>query len=300
MSANFIGNALVGPAEICDVYDFGGESLAVSASSPDVLAALRKILRPPLAAPLSRTSTIVGARTGRDGWQLEVDGAVVRGMAFSTPIPRIAEEVIATACSAVAKKRSNILVSGAILAKDGVTVALIGDDLDSAKVLGFHLHARGWAAVTFGYGFVNGATLEVAGLPALASVSSTSIDQIPPRYRGAIEASLWYYSGFDLMFYTVDPLLVHPRAESDVVLTHVVIVDGELEDKPSLTGDIDLARLGTLGVQPLVQYLRFARLTLGAPIASCGAVEQWVLSSPIARDVVVSRQSPNLERTYES
>ena len=260
------------------VYEFAGEAVSLSATSPEVVVALQGILRPAARGmSASPASTSVAALLGHDGWQLEVDGNVVRGLAAPTPIPRVAEEVIAAACSAVASKRSNILVSGALLEKDGAAIALVGDDLDAAKVLGFHLHARGWAAVSFGYAFVSGASLEVLGLRALASVSASTIDQIPASYRTAIEASRWYSSGLDLTFYTVDPLVAHSGSAPAAELTHVVIVDGALEEKPSMTADVDPATIGPLGGHSLVQSLQIARLTQGAPIASCDAIERWVL-----------------------
>jgi hypothetical protein len=297
MSVDLLGTLSGGPVDACAVYEFVDERVGLSTTSGAVAAALRGILRPSeIEAQVSSTSTMVAARAERDGWQLEVDGSLVRGLAQATPIPRVAEEVIATACSAVAEKKSSILVSGAILEKGDVTLALVGDDLDSAKVLGLHLHARGWAAVTFGYGFVGGATLEVAGLRALASMSSTSIDQIPARYRPAIEGSLWYYSGFDLTFYTVDPLAINPCSTPTATLTHVVIVDGALEDRPALTTDVDDADIGPLRRHPLIQSLCIASLTLGTPIASCGAVERWALGYP-AR---FAKTSSSTERTYES
>jgi hypothetical protein len=280
MSVNANGNLLAKPARDSAIYEFGAEPVALSAT-PEVLVALRAIFRPQFLRPPASPTTTVAAYAGHDGWKLEVDGSFVRGLGHSTPIPRVAEEVVAASCAAVAKKTSSILLSGAILAKDGVTIALVGDDLDSAKVLGLHLHARGWAAVTFGYGFLSRATLDIVGLRALASMSSTSIDQIPARYRAAVEGSLWYYSGFDLTFYTVDPLHISSSSLAASTLTHVVIVDGAIEDRPALITDFDDADTGQLRVHPMIQSICIASLILGTPIASCGAIEQWALGSPV-------------------
>ena len=285
MQASFIGeggNSAITFAEEDCVHEFGGHLVAFTVASPGVLAALKAVLYScSRDVPAASAPTRVRALSGRDGWQLEVDGSIVRGLALRTPLPLVAEEMIATACLAVASKTSGFLLNGVLLEKDGAAIALVGDDLDSTKVLGLHLHGRGWAAVAFAYGFVSETSLEVVGQPALVSVSSTAIDQIPPRYRPAIEASLWYDAGFDLTFYTVDPLSIHRRSISSAVLTHVVVVDGELEDSPSLSTDLEAAEIGPLGSHVMIGSVRIARLTLGTPIASCGAVERWVWGFPV-------------------
>jgi len=264
-------------SEAGETYVLGDAVVTFAVPDRAVMSAVGKILRGPEGQVVAHEPhTTVSARSNGDGWLLEVDGAVVQRLAQRTPAARVAEELIATACVAVAGKTNSILIAGAVLTKDGKTLALIGGDLDSARVIGFHLHARRWSAIAFRYAFLSRASLSTIGLHSLAVVSSSSIDQMPTRYRPAIEVSLWYDTGFDLAFYTVEPLVVHSSWLPSTPLTHVVLVDGKIDDEPSLDVGVGPSDARVIGQHADAGSLRVARLTLGTPVASCNILEKWI------------------------
>jgi hypothetical protein len=258
------------------VYDFDDVPIGMESSSAEVLAALDRIMRARAHVPDGSPGvvTVAGERTA-DTWSIRVDGRAVRGLPLANSPPLVAEELIATACAVAARRRLSILIRGPVLERGGEGVALIGDDLDSAKALALHLHARHWTAVSFGYSFLNPHSLNLVGLQSLAAISSTSISRIPRRYRRAIEASKWYDSGSDLTFYAVDPHLVHPGRALSTTLTRVIVIDGTVASHALLDDSCDASEIGFLANHPLADSIRVAKMTLGSPIASCDSIESW-------------------------
>jgi hypothetical protein len=268
------------PDAVARVFDFDDVPIAIASSSSEVTDAIERMMTLRARVYHDPVGAIrVTAELTGDLWQILVDDKMVRGLPKSSVPPLVAEELIATACAAAARRQRSILIRGAVLEKDGVGLALIGDDLDSAKALALHLHARRWSAISFGYSFLNPKTLDIVGLQSLAAVSSTSIDQIPRRYRRAIEASKWYDAGYHLTFYAVDPYLVHPDHALSTTLKTMIVIDGDIDETASVQEAFEVRDVGFLENHPMAGSIRIAKMTLGTPIASCDAIEQWFASS---------------------
>jgi hypothetical protein len=263
-----------------NVYEVGGVPVSFASAIPEILPLLKRILRYEKSGCAVADGPLrVSVIATEDRYNICVDELLVRRLVRTTPAPLVAQELILAACTTVARKIGATLFRGPIVEKDGVRLALVGDDIDAANVLAFHFHSRGWSILTFCYSLVDRATLVVSGLDTLASISSSSIGDIPTRYRSSIEASLWYDTGFDLMFYTVDAACPLSGSSEPMPLTHLIMVDGEIEDLPAIVGIDDLTQVSALGIEDRTPRFILGRLTQGTPIASCGAIERWVFAS---------------------
>jgi hypothetical protein len=263
-----------------NVYEIGGVRVLFATAIPEILPLLKRILRYERSGcAIAETPLCVSVIATNDRYNICVDEVTVRGLVRTVPIPLVVQELVSVACTTVAKKIGAALLRGPIVEKDGVCLALVGDDVEAANVLAFHFHSRGWAIRTFRYSFVDRATLVVLGLGALASISSSSIGDIPTRYRSSIEASLWYDTGFDLAFYTVEAAILLAGSSEPSRLTHLITVDGEIEDLPAIFVIDDFTQVSALGIEDRGPGIVLGRLTQGTPIASCGAIERWAFAS---------------------
>jgi hypothetical protein len=265
------------------VYDFDDVPITLTSSSLEVIGAIERMMsRRSLSRDRSYGTIAISAELVGDSWHILVDGKMVRSFPLPRVAPFVAEEIIATACAVAARRQRSILIRGAIIAKDGIGLALVGHDLESAKALALHLHARQWTAISFGYGFLNPHTLDVVGLQSLAAISSASIDQIPRPYRRAIEASQWYDAGRHLTFYAVDPYTVYPDHARSTTLKNILLIDGTVDHTAFTDEALVESDTGFLEHHPMRASIRVAKMTLGSPIATCDAIEKWSTSDAIA------------------
>jgi hypothetical protein len=211
-----------------------------------------------------------------EAWEIRCDGASTHEFGALSPGALVAEKTVGIAAAEAAKRTGVTLLRAAILQRSGFSLALVGDDVDSWLTLAFHLHAREWTTVSFSHSFVDRDRLTVVSLGKLATIASSRIADVPRRCRAAIEASPWYDSGDDLLFYAVDPSKGSGAPATAVhLISALVIVDGEIASAAAIEeAPCDEARR-FLGDHPRRGDLRCARLKLGHPIASCDAVESW-------------------------
>ena len=259
-----------------DAYYFAGTPIWISSSSDDVVTATRRIMGVRTASQIDTPAASHISATLNDGlWTITADGNAECHLPQATAPPLIAEALITTACKIAAHQQGKVLIRGAVLAKNGVGIALTGQDLSSTTALALHLHARQWTGISFSYSFFDRRTQNVDGLHSLATVSSRAIDDVPRQYRRAIEASKWYFSGGLLTFYNVNPFLVTSHTATSTYLSGVLLIDGTADETPAIDEFVSSAVHPSFGIEPQELPVRIATLIMGSPIASCDAIERW-------------------------
>ena len=107
------------------------------------------------------------------------------------------------------------------------------------------------------------------------------MDELPGKYRAAVEASPWYSTLHDIAFYAVDPTLPcapSPWAESGK-LRAVLRLDGQVSEFPLLE------RAGSFALGDGVESgdleragVAVAEVNLGDYVTTCDLLERWFSS----------------------
>jgi hypothetical protein len=171
-----------------------------------------------------------------DAWEIDGGDGTRQLLSGGCVGAQIAGALVSTAVRRVAANRAMIPMRAAVMERNGRALGMVGDDWESAITLAAHLHARGWHYVGGDHALFDPATRAVACVQKSLYINSSSISQLPTRYRRAVEASPWYVTPQGISFYAVDPNetgTAHAWS-SGARLCALVVVDGTMVDNASL------------------------------------------------------------------
>jgi hypothetical protein len=233
---------------------------------------------PRFAAEATPDLTISVVANG-EAWEIcGADGAR-KVLTAQSALPRIAGAIASTAITTAAGRRDYKTMRATVIEKGGRALAMIGDDWESAITLATHLHGRGWSYIGSDNALLHPETREVFCVQKSLYVNSSSVSQLPMKYRKAVEASPWYVTPQGISFYAVDPsgTAAGPAWTSSATLCGIVLVDGAMTDQPSLE-TIDEARLRDERFSRLRldwKDVMVADLRMGGYVETCDLLEHW-------------------------
>lgn len=195
-------------------------------------------------------------------------------------LPEVAGAIVSTILRSIS--HSDVRVARAVVIESNDRgLAIVGDDWESALTISAHLCSRGWQYVSGDYALIDSQTLRAVGFEKALHITSSSLTTLPMLYRRAVESSPWYVTKHGIAFYAVDPSHAAGRRawSPSATLRAVIVVDGQIDDRPSLEV-IDPSRLA----QPLIDLglqwdsVEVTRVTLGTFVETCDLIENWFAS----------------------
>lgn len=272
--------------QTCDPADI--DSVCVTIAGVDVsiraprtvLAILDRTLAHARRAPAG-ASIRATIEVDRDEFAWRINGSSQKSMKVlgaGSALPQVGGAVVSAVIADVAEAARLSACRAAVVERDGLAVAFVGDDWESGLVLAAHLHARGWRLLGGDYALIDRTTLTVLAIRKLLYVTLSVLEELPTTYRRAVEASPWYTTSRDIAFYAVDPGLARPTspwAESGR-LRAVLKLNGHVSEFPSLErsdyfalgGDMDHDALERAGVP-------VAEVSLGNYVSTCDLLQRW-------------------------
>jgi hypothetical protein len=214
-----------------------------------------------------------------DMWEIYSIEGGRKVLTAQSALPRVAGAVVTSAISNAAARRNYTPMRATVIEKNGRALAMIGDDWESAITLATHLHGRGWSYIGSDSALLDPTTREVLCIQKSLYVNSSSVSQLPVRYRRAVEASPWYVTPQGISFYAVDPSSAgsSPAWTLSATLCGIIVVDGVMTDTPSLEAvapkrllDEHFARLKLDWAQ-----VNVAELRIGGYVETCDLIEHW-------------------------
>jgi hypothetical protein len=217
-----------------------------------------------------------------DAWEIHgVDGAR-KILAGQIALPRVGGAVVTSAIGYAAASREYTTMRATVIERDGQALAMIGDDWESTITLATHFHGRGWSYVGSDNALLDPLTRDVFCIQKSLYVNSSSVLQLPIRYRRAVEASPWYVTAQGISFYAVDPTGAGTGRTwaPSASLCGIVVVDGAMADNPSLES-IDEDRLREERFTRLRldwAQIKVVDLRIAGCVETCDLIEHWFRS----------------------
>jgi hypothetical protein len=219
-----------------------------------------------------------------DAWDILGSDGSRTVMSAKSPLPRVGGAVVSRIINIAAEALNYAPMRATVVERAGQALAMIGDDWESAITIAAHLHGRGWSFIGGDNALFDPASGKVFPVQKSLYVNSSSVLQLPARYRRAVEASPWYATPQGISFYAVDPSSANlgQAWRPSALLSKVLVVDGAMADSPSLEA-INTSRLsGDRFAQSYINWasVELADLRIGPFIETCDLIEHWFGTGP--------------------
>lgn len=248
---------------------------------PSVLAILETTLAD---VPRHKTGMVgveVRAELNDTLWTITANAGMPRLiMPADSVLPQVAGAIVSTILRSISHEDVRV-ARAVVIERQGRGLAIVGDDWESALTISAHLCSRGWQYVSGDHALIDSKTLRAVGFEKALHITSSSLSTLPIYYRRAVESSPWYVTKHGIAFYAVDPSHAAGRRawSPSATLTGVIVVDGQIDDLPSLEvieADKLSETLLALGLD--WGTVEITQVTLGRFIETCDLVENWFAS----------------------
>jgi len=248
-------------------------------------SAILAILETTLAdVPRHKTAAVrveVRAELNDTLWTITANAGIPRLiMPADSVLPQVAGAIVSTILRSISSEDVRV-ARAVVIERQGRGLAIVGDDWESALTISAHLCSRGWQYVSGDHALIDSKTLRAVGFEKALHITSSSLSTLPIPYRRAVESSPWYVTKHGIAFYAVDPSNAAGRRawSASATLRGVIVVDGQIDDLPSL----EVIRPTQLAA-PLLdlgldwENLEVTQVTLGRFVETCDLVENWFAS----------------------
>ncbi|GAC1305562.1 MAG: hypothetical protein NVS2B3_01540 [Vulcanimicrobiaceae bacterium] len=201
-------------------------------------------------------------------------------MPADSVLPQVAGAIVSTILRSISSEDVRV-TRAVVIERQGRGLAIVGDDWESALTISAHLCSRGWQYVSGDHALIDSRTLRAVGFEKALHITSSSLSTLPMLYRRAVESSPWYVTKHGIAFYAVDPSHAAGRRawSASATLRAVIVVDGQIDDLPSLEV-VPPAQLGSTLSELKLDWdnLEVTQVTLGKFVETCDLVENWFSS----------------------